>query len=73
MEFQFVPAGLDKKRMEELFIDFYRSHFQRPRVLLGYVAMFWKSPDSWLRFLGNLSSFLRFAFTNKRIATPKER
>ncbi len=72
MEFQFVPVGLDKKRMDDLFIDFYRSHFQRPRVLWGYIAMLWKSPDSWMRFLGNLRSFLRFAFTNKRIATQKD-
>jgi radical SAM superfamily enzyme YgiQ (UPF0313 family) len=71
MEFQFVPAGLNKKQMDELFIDFYRSHFQRPSVLLGYVTMLWKSPDSWLRFLGNLRSFLRFAFSNKRIAVDK--
>lgn len=74
MEFQFVPKGMNRKKMDELFIDFYRSHFQRPRVLLGYCTMLWKSPDSWLRFLGNLRSFLRFAFSNKRIApgkTPK--
>lgn len=68
MQFQFVPRGIELERMEELFIDFYRSHFQRPRVLLGYVAMLWKSPDSWLRFLRNLTSFLHFAFTNKRIS-----
>lgn len=68
MEFQFVPKGLEKTRMNELFIDFYRSHFKRPRVLWGYCTMLWKSPDSWFRFLANLSAFLRFAFTNKRIA-----
>jgi radical SAM superfamily enzyme YgiQ (UPF0313 family) len=67
MCFQFVPRGIDPARLEALFIDFYRSHFQRPRVIWGYVAMLWKSPDSWLRFLGNLSSFLRFVSTNKRI------
>lgn len=67
MQFQFIPRGIEVERMEELFIDFYRSHFQRPRVIWGYVTMIWKSPDSWLRFLRNLTSFLRFAFTNKRI------
>lgn len=67
MQFQFVPKGIDRERMEELFIDFYRSHFQRPRVIWGYVTMLWKSPDSWIRFIKNLSSFLRFAFTNKRL------
>jgi hypothetical protein len=34
----------------------------------GYVAMLWRSPDSWLRFVRNLPSFLRFVTTNKRIA-----
>ena len=68
MEFQFVPHGLEREQMERLFIDFYRSHFQRPRVMWGYVAMLWRSPDSWLRFVSNLPSFLRFVTTNKRIA-----
>ena len=67
MCFQFVPRGIEPARMEELFIDFYRSHFQRPRVIWGYVAMLWKSPDSWWRFLLNLPSFLRFVTTNKRM------
>lgn len=68
MEFQFVPHGMERQRMERLFVDFYRSHFQRPRVMWGYFAMLWRSPDSWRRFLKNLSSFLRFVSTNKRIA-----
>lgn len=67
MEFQFVPSGMERERLESLFVDFYRSHFQRPRVLWGYFAMLWRSPDSWLRFLRNLSSFLRFVSTNRRI------
>ncbi len=68
MCFQFVPRGMELAQMEALFIDFYRSHFQRPRVMWGYVTMLWKSPDSWLRFLRNLSSFLRFVSTNKRMS-----
>ncbi|WP_419175767.1 B12-binding domain-containing radical SAM protein [Desulfosediminicola sp.] len=71
MQFRFVPKGMTAERLDELFIDFYRSHFQRARVIWGYVTMLWKSPDSWLRFLGNLMSFLRFARTNKRIAETK--
>jgi radical SAM superfamily enzyme YgiQ (UPF0313 family) len=67
MHFQFVPHGMTKERLEELFILYYKSHFQRPRVLLGYAAMLWKSPDSWRRFAGNLGSFLRFARSSKRI------
>lgn len=72
MKFQFVPKGIQLERLEELFIDFYRSHFQRPRIIWGYVTMLWKSPNSWLRFLNNLTSFIRFALTNKRIRDPEK-
>ncbi len=67
MHFQFVPHGMTRERLEELFTLFYKSHFQRPRVLFGYAAMLWKSPDSWRRFAGNLGSFLRFARSNRRL------
>jgi anaerobic magnesium-protoporphyrin IX monomethyl ester cyclase len=67
MHFQFVPHGMTRERLEELFTLFYKSHFQRPRVLLGYAAMLWKSPDSWRRFAGNLGSFLRFARSSRRL------
>jgi len=36
-------------------------------VLLGYLAMLWRSPDSWLRFIRNLPDLVRFARTNRRI------
>jgi radical SAM superfamily enzyme YgiQ (UPF0313 family) len=67
MSFQFIPAGMTRERLEELFIKFYKTHFQRPKVLLGYLAMIWKSPDSWRRFLGNLFGFMSFIKSNKRL------
>jgi len=67
LQFRFVPHGIRRERMEELFIEFYKRHFQRPRVLLGYVAMLWRSPNSWKRFLLNLGDFLRFARSSKRM------
>lgn len=67
MEFLFIPKGITRQRLDELFVGFYKQHFQRPRVLLGYVAMLWKSPDSWIRFLKNLTGFLVFIKTNRRI------
>ncbi len=67
MNFVFVTKGMTRERLDELFIEFYSSHFKRPRVLWGYVAMLWKSPHSWWRFLKNLTSFLKFARSNKRI------
>ncbi len=66
MHFQFIPDGMDKETLEKLFIEFYKQHFKRPRILAGYVAMLWKSPDSWLRFIAHGGQFLRFAFSNKR-------
>ncbi len=67
MHFLFVPWGMTRERLEELFINFYRTHFMRPGVLLGYVAMIWKSPHSWRRFLGSLGYFLRFARSSRRL------
>ena len=67
MNFVFVTNGMTRERLDELFINFYRTHFQRPGVIWGYVTMLWKSPHSWRRFAGSLFSFLRFARSNRRI------
>ena len=67
MHFQFVTKGMTAERLEELYRDFYRSHFRRPRVLMGYAAMLWRSPDSWLRFARNVGDFLEFTRTNRRL------
>jgi len=69
MDFVFIPHGMTKKKLDRLYVNFYRSHFKRPRTLLAYLSMIWKSPDSWLRFLRNLGSFLSFAKSSKRIST----
>ncbi|EKD26534.1 MAG: hypothetical protein ACD_79C01132G0001 [uncultured bacterium] len=58
--FTFVPKGFSKERLEERHLDFYRRYFSRPGVLLNYVSMMWKSPDSWIRFLKDLPTFLSF-------------
>ncbi len=60
MNFLFVTTGMTRERLEILFNEFYRTHFKRPKVLWGYVTMLWRSPDSWLRFLGNIASFIKF-------------
>jgi hypothetical protein len=41
-------------------------------MLLSYITMIWRSPDSWKRFLLNLGGFLRFALTDKRIADTRK-
>jgi radical SAM superfamily enzyme YgiQ (UPF0313 family) len=66
MHFVFVPKGMTRQRLEELYQQFYKSHFLRPRVLLGYVTMLWQSPDSWIRFVQNVGDFIRFARNDKR-------
>lgn len=68
MHFLFVPHGMERERLETLFTEFYKRHYTRPKVLAGYAAMLWRSPDSWRRFAGNLGDFLRFARSSKRIA-----
>ncbi len=60
MNFLFVARGMTRERLEQLFNEFYRSHFKRSKVLWGYFTMLWRSPDSWLRFLKNLAGFVRF-------------
>lgn len=67
MNFQFIPKGMTREQLDRLFQAFYRRHFMRPRVLWGYLAMIWRSPDSWRRFWLNAGSFLRFARSNKRM------
>lgn len=66
MQFVFIPKGMTKSQLDKEFITFYKSHFMKPKVWLNYVSMFWKSPNSWKRFLKDFSCFLRFATTNKR-------
>jgi anaerobic magnesium-protoporphyrin IX monomethyl ester cyclase len=68
MHFLFIPRGMTEELMEKLFVRFYQKHFMRPKILLAFVAMIWRSPDSWKRFVMNIGGFIRFAFTNKRIA-----
>jgi len=72
MNIVFVPCGLSRDRMEELFSEFYKRHFTRPRVIWGYVSMLWRSPHSWVRFISNLPSFLRFAFSDNRFGEEKK-
>ncbi len=67
MHFLFIPEGMTRERLEELFILFYKTHYTKARVLAGYVSMLWKSPDSWRRFLADLGSFWRFAHTDQRL------
>jgi len=67
MHFVFVPKGMTRDTLEKRFKAFYKKHFLRPRTLMGYAGMLWRSPESWIRFLKNLTGFIRFAKSNKRL------
>jgi radical SAM superfamily enzyme YgiQ (UPF0313 family) len=67
MHFLFITNGMTKESLEKHFQNFYKSHFMRPKVIWGYIAMLWRSPDSWLRFLRNLKDFIKFAGSNRRL------
>jgi anaerobic magnesium-protoporphyrin IX monomethyl ester cyclase len=66
LNFIFVPKGFTKDRLEERHVEFYRRYFTRPQILLNYVSMIWKSPDSWRRFWMDLPTFLRFTRRKKK-------
>ena len=67
MNFQFVTRGMTAARLEELFGEFHRAHYSRPKVLLGYLAMLWRSPDSCRRFAANIGDFLKFTRVKRRL------
>ncbi len=67
MHFLFVPKGMTKERLNELFIEFYKRHFMRPKTIWGFTKMAWQSPDSYKRFFLNFGSFISFARSNERI------
>ncbi len=68
MHFLFVPRGMTRERLEELFTEFYKRHFKRLRTIWGFTKMIWQSPDSYKRFFLNFGSFLSFARSNERIS-----
>lgn len=69
MNFLFIPEGMTKEQLENNFKLFYRKHFMRLEILLGYTSMIWRSTDSWKRVILNLPGFFRFVRSSKRIGT----
>lgn len=67
MNFLFIPKGITKDMLERYFIKFYKAHFMRIKTLWNYFTMLWRSPDSWIRFIGNLKDFIAFARSDKRL------
>lgn len=65
MNFVFVPFGLTKERLEELYNEFISSFYRRPMIHWGYTKMLWRSPHSVATFLRNLPEILKFELKQK--------
>lgn len=65
VNFVFIPHGMTKERLEELYDEFIRRFFHRTRIHLGYAKMVWKSPHSIFTFLRNLPEILKFEMKQK--------
>lgn len=66
LEFLFIPKGMTREKLDELFIEFHKEYFKQPHILADYIKMAWRSPDSYRRFFLNLGDFIRFAVKGKR-------
>jgi len=65
MNFVFVPHGMTRERLEELYNEFISRFYRRSRIHWGYTKMLWKSPHSMGVFLRNLPEILRFEMKQK--------
>lgn len=60
MNFVFIPNGMTKQQLEDLYNEFIRRFYRRSRIHWGYTKMIWQSPHSVLDFLKNLPAILQF-------------
>lgn len=65
MNFVFVPHGMTKDQLENLYDEFIRRFYHRTRIHWGYTRMLWRSPRSILKFLRHLPEILTFEFKKK--------
>lgn len=65
MNFVFVPHGMTKDQLENLYDEFIRRFYHRTRIHWGYTRMLWRSPRSILKFLRHLPEILAFEFKKK--------
>jgi len=56
----FVPNGMTKEQIDELYDEFIRRFYHRTRINWGYTKMIWKSPHSIWSFLSHLPQILAF-------------
>jgi anaerobic magnesium-protoporphyrin IX monomethyl ester cyclase len=65
LNFVFIPNGLTRERLEELYNQFIRRFYRRSRIHWGYTRMLWESPHSIGIFMRNLPEILRFEMQQK--------
>jgi len=61
----FVPNGMTREQIDNLYDEFIRSFYHRPHINLGYAKMLWKSPHSIYSFLSHLPEILAFQMKQK--------
>lgn len=59
MNFVFIPKGMTKQQLEDLYTEFIRRFYRRGRIHWGYTQMIWKSPHSIIQFMKNLPAIIR--------------
>ena len=65
MNFVFVPHGMTKQKLEDLYDEFIRRFYHRSSIHWGYTKMLWKSPHSILSFMRHLPEILAFEMKQK--------
>lgn len=65
LNFVFVPHGMTKQQLEDLYNEFIHRFYHRHRITWGYTKMLWKSPHSILSFLRHLPDILAFEMKQK--------
>jgi len=59
LNFVFIPKGFTKEELERYYDLFFKKFYGRPKMLINYFSMLWKSPESVYRFVKDFSSFLK--------------
>lgn len=71
--FVFVPHGLTRERLEELYSEFIINFYHQNRIVWGYFTMLWRSPHSVLTFLRHAPYFIFFALSTWLRASSSKR
>jgi coproporphyrinogen III oxidase-like Fe-S oxidoreductase len=65
LNFVFIPHGMNKEQLENLYNEFISRFYRRTRIHWGYTRMIWKSPHSIKTFIRNLPAILAFEMKQK--------